>query len=49
MTDHRLGLTVYGVSKFLVGSELLDSVTSALKVEEEASSLATLLQSMEQR
>eukprot|EP00731_Ephydatia_muelleri_P020586 Em0013g313a len=49
VTDHRLGLTVYGVSKFLVGTEMLDSVTSALKAEEEASSLATLLQSMEQR
>lgn len=49
VTDHRLGQTVYGVMKFLSGSELLDGVTSALKAEEESANLSTLLQSMEQR
>lgn len=49
MTDHRLGLTVYGVPKFLAGLELLDSMMSALKAEEEAASLAKLLQVAEQR
>ena len=49
VTDHRLGLTVHGVPKFLAGSEQLDSVTSALKAEEEAANLAKLLQNTDEQ
>ena len=44
VTDHRLGITMNGLSDFMSGSELLQGVILQLQSKEEAEAITTLVE-----
>lgn len=44
MTEHRGGITVWGVAGFMSGEEALDNLLETLKVHSTQQSLASLLE-----
>lgn len=44
VTDHRIGVSVHGVEKFMEGQEGLDGIVQQLQAKEEASAISKLLE-----
>ena len=46
VTDHRLGISIYGVMELMVGQTLLDELIQKLRLQEKTHALGTLTEKL---